>query len=143
MAWSNIVACAMHTAPLHGKKVSHGDTEARAIIAIILDSLRDFWVDPRSCVPQGFLTPDIRMDKMGEERGACMQDYRAETEVGGDGSLTLKGLPFRPGDRVEVVVRRHKAVGGNGDRYPLRGKPVRLINPFDPVAQEDWGGGNG
>jgi hypothetical protein len=67
-----------------------------------------------------------------------MHDYRVETNVGSDGSLTLKGLPFHPGDRVEVIVRGHEAAGGNGDRYPLRGTPIRYDDPFGSVAEEDW-----
>ena len=31
-----------------------------------------------------------------------MQDYRVEAEVSKDGSVTIKGLPFQPGNRVEV-----------------------------------------
>jgi hypothetical protein len=30
--------------------------------------------------------------------------YKVETVVNEDGSLTLKGLPFQAGDRVEVIV---------------------------------------
>lgn len=67
-----------------------------------------------------------------------MQDYRVETEIGSDGSLTIKGLPFRAGDRVEVIVRGHKVAGGNGKCYPLRGKPIRYADPFGSVAEEDW-----
>jgi hypothetical protein len=39
---------------------------------------------------------------------------------------------------VEVIVRGFVAARGNADRYPLRGKPVRYVDPFGPVAQEDW-----
>jgi hypothetical protein len=67
-----------------------------------------------------------------------MHDYRVETEIGSDGSLTLKGLPFQAGDRVEVIIRDQKAVGGNGKCYPLRGKPIRYTDPFGSVAEEDW-----
>lgn len=67
-----------------------------------------------------------------------MHDYRTETKIGTDGSLTLKGLPFQVGDRVEVIVRGAGVAGGNGDRYPLRGKPVRYTDPFRSVAEEDW-----
>ena len=67
-----------------------------------------------------------------------MHDYRVETEIGSDGSLTLKGLPFQAGDRVEVIVRGAAVAGGNGDRYPLRGKPFRYTDPFRSVAEEDW-----
>jgi hypothetical protein len=67
-----------------------------------------------------------------------MQDYRVETKVSSDGSLTLKGLPFQAGDEVEVIIRSR----GHGERenrcYPLRGKPIRYTDPFDGVAEEDW-----
>lgn len=66
-----------------------------------------------------------------------MQDYRIETKVERDGSLTIHGLPFQAGDRVEVIIRSRN--GGNGERYPLRGKPIRYENPFDSVAEQDWG----
>jgi len=34
-----------------------------------------------------------------------MRDYRVEAEVLKDGSVTIKGLPFQPGNRVEVIIR--------------------------------------
>jgi hypothetical protein len=67
-----------------------------------------------------------------------MPDYRVETRISSDGSLTLKGLPFHPGDNVEVVVRSRKHRDGNGSLYPLRGKPARYTDPFHSVAEEDW-----
>lgn len=67
-----------------------------------------------------------------------MQDYRVETTVSSDRSLAIKGLPFGAGDEVEVIVRSHKYHGENGNRYPLRGKPIRSTDPFGGVAAEDW-----
>jgi len=67
-----------------------------------------------------------------------MQDYRVETRVSSDGSLTLRSLPFQAGDRVEVIVRSHNHVDGKGARYPLRGKPIRYSDPFGSVSEEDW-----
>jgi hypothetical protein len=67
-----------------------------------------------------------------------MQDYRVETTVERDGSLTIKGLPFPVGDRVEVIIRSQEPGNGKGDRYPLRGKPIRYTDPFDSVAEGDW-----
>jgi len=66
-----------------------------------------------------------------------MQDYRVETKIAGDGSLTIKGLPFQAGDRVEVIIRSRKA-GEEGKRYPLHGTPIRYVDPFGSVAEEDW-----
>lgn len=67
-----------------------------------------------------------------------MQDYRVETKVSNDGSLTLKGLPFQAGDEVEVIIRSREHRDGEGRHYPLRGKPIRYTEPFDGVAEEDW-----
>jgi hypothetical protein len=67
-----------------------------------------------------------------------MQDYRVETTVSSDGALIIKGLPFRPGDRVEVIIRSREHRKGEGKSYPLHGKPIRYTDPFSGVAEEDW-----
>jgi hypothetical protein len=67
-----------------------------------------------------------------------MQDYRVERIVSSDRSLTITGLPFEAGDKVEVIIRSQEHPQGNGERYPLRGKPVRYTGPFRSVAEEDW-----
>jgi hypothetical protein len=67
-----------------------------------------------------------------------MQDYRVETKVSSDGSLTIKGLPFQAGDRVEVIIRSREHRKEEGTCYPLRGKPIRYTDPFGSVAEEDW-----
>jgi hypothetical protein len=65
-----------------------------------------------------------------------MQDYRVETKVSSDGSPTINDVPFRPGDRVEVIIRSQNK--GQSKSYTLRGKPIRYIDPFGSVAEEDW-----
>ncbi len=67
-----------------------------------------------------------------------MQKYRIETTVSNDGTLTLKELPFRAGDTVEVIVYRRECEGERSVRYPLRGKPIRYIKPFGSVAEDEW-----
>jgi len=66
-----------------------------------------------------------------------MQAYRTETTLSQDGKLTVKGLPFRKGDRVEVIILTRKSQASS-KRYPLRGKPFKYEKPFDSVAEEDW-----
>ena len=68
-----------------------------------------------------------------------MQDYRVETTVERDGSVTIKGVPYQAGDQVEVIVRSQKAGERNCKRSTLRGKPFRYTNPFDGVSAQDWG----
>jgi hypothetical protein len=66
-----------------------------------------------------------------------MQAYRVETTISQDGKLSIKGLPFRKGDAVEVIVLPQKQTAA-GNRYPLRGTSVKYEKPFDSVAGEDW-----
>lgn len=62
-----------------------------------------------------------------------MRTFRAETTVASDGTLTLEGIPFRAGDRVEVIVRARER---EARPYPLRGTPVRFDDPFAAVAED-------
>jgi len=68
-----------------------------------------------------------------------MQMYRVETTVSDERTLTIKGLPFRAGDKVEVIVRGREREWERSTRYPLRGKPIRYVDPFESVAEDDWG----
>lgn len=67
-----------------------------------------------------------------------MQTYRVETKVSNEGTLTIKGVPFQAGAEVEVVVRSLEREWEHSVRYPLRGKPIRYVEPFGSVAEGDW-----
>ncbi len=67
-----------------------------------------------------------------------MQAYRVETVVSQNGILTIRGVPFRAGDKVEVIILSWHHKRKNGERYPLRGKRIRYTAPFDSVAEADW-----
>jgi hypothetical protein len=67
-----------------------------------------------------------------------MQAYRIETTVAQDGTLTLSNLPLRAGEAVEVIILVQPSVILGCQRYPLRGTPIRYIDPTAPVAQADW-----
>ncbi len=66
-----------------------------------------------------------------------MQAYRTETIIAQDGKLSIKELPFRKGEVVEVIVLSQKRKA-QSTPYPLRGKPFAYDQPFDSVAAEDW-----
>ena len=66
-----------------------------------------------------------------------MEVYRLETQVSGDGTLNLEKLLFKEGDEVEVIIRARRHAQ-NVNRYPLRGKPVRYIEPFKSVDEDEW-----
>ena len=61
-----------------------------------------------------------------------------ETTVGEHGELVLEGLPFEPGQPVDVLVVS-KAVGSTtaGGRS-LQGSVLEFREPLEPVASEDW-----
>lgn len=67
-----------------------------------------------------------------------MQAHRAEAVLSEDGVITLRDIPFRRGETVEVIVLPFTASNPSGSRYPLRDTPVTLLAPTDPVANGNW-----
>ena len=67
-----------------------------------------------------------------------MAAVHLQTVVGGDGTLTLRGLPSLAGHRVDVLVRDAALAETGTDKYPLRGRPLRYEKPFESVAETDW-----
>jgi hypothetical protein len=61
--------------------------------------------------------------------------YYTKATITKKGSITVKGVPFKPGQIVEVAVRKKKK---SARKYPLRGKPVIYRDPFKGVAINDW-----
>jgi hypothetical protein len=66
-----------------------------------------------------------------------METFRIQTTVAKDGSVTIKRLPFRAGDPVEVIVRSERRASKQRVLYPLRGTPIRYADPYDSVAEKD------
>jgi hypothetical protein len=61
--------------------------------------------------------------------------YYTKTTISKNGNISIKGLPFKPGQTVEVVVRKGKK---SARKYPLRGKPIIYREPLKGVATNDW-----
>ena len=72
---------------------------------------------------------------------SAMQAHRTETTVTEDGIITLRDVPFRRGESVEVIILPFSAPAPGNARYPLRGTPVKLAAPTEPVADADWEAG--
>jgi len=64
--------------------------------------------------------------------------HRVETIVSENRIISIRGVPFRPGEKVEVIILSHPRREVEEKRYPLRGKPIRYIRPFDSVAENEW-----
>lgn len=69
-----------------------------------------------------------------------MQAYCIHTVVTQSGAMTLKNLPFRPGEDVEVIIVRRMPQQPSPARNdtPLRGMVRAYHNPTDPVAELEW-----
>lgn len=69
-----------------------------------------------------------------------MQAYKVESTVQTEGVLTLRNLPFPPGEKVEVLILVQQPDLAKTDKYPLRGsQPYVYDDPFEPaVPEEDW-----
>ena len=67
-----------------------------------------------------------------------MRVCHIETTVSGDGTVTLKNMPFPPGEHVEVMVCAGEVKRSGSNTYPLRGKPIQYLDPFRGVAEGDW-----
>lgn len=67
-----------------------------------------------------------------------MLTYRIETTISPNRVLTIRDVPFRVGERVEVIILSLPYKSERGERYPLRGKPFHYIAPFDSVAENEW-----
>ena len=61
-----------------------------------------------------------------------------ETTVGEHGELVLEGLPFEPGQPVEVLVVSKTARIGHVGGRSLRDSVLEFREPLEPVASEDW-----
>ena len=66
-----------------------------------------------------------------------MSAHHVEVTLSHDGQLVIDELPFRAGQTVEVIILARQSKP-NGREYPLRGQPIKYIEPTDPVAQADW-----
>ena len=73
-----------------------------------------------------------------------MNAHRVETVIRQDRTVVLKNLPFREGESVEVLISSCPSPSAQGknssekDRYPLRGTPIKYLDPTEPVADGDW-----
>jgi hypothetical protein len=63
------------------------------------------------------------------------RSYYTKTTITKKGNISIKGLPFKPGQTVEVIVRKGKK---SRRKYPLRGKPIVYREPLKGVAVNDW-----
>lgn len=67
-----------------------------------------------------------------------MEAYKTDIVVEEDGTVTLGGLPFRKGERLEVILLQRIGQSEDAELYPLRGEPIKYDEPFGGVDEDEW-----
>ncbi len=67
-----------------------------------------------------------------------MQTYSNEHIMNKNGTITINNLPFNAGEKISVIIVSKAKVETTQKRYPFWGKPIKYIDPTEPVAQDDW-----
>jgi len=65
-----------------------------------------------------------------------MQAHRIELTIE-NGKLVIDNLPFQDGETVEVIILPAPKSGVK-EWKSLEGTVLKYIDPFEPVAQDDW-----
>lgn len=74
--------------------------------------------------------------KQAVKRSKSMEAYRTNTVVHDDGTVVIDNLPFRKGQKLEVILLEEAYEGAAS--YALRGEPVKYDDPFGSVAEDEW-----
>ena len=71
-----------------------------------------------------------------------MTTFKTEAKIDDDSSIQICGLPFAPGESVEVIVKtlpvKPATSESEAELYPLRGLPYKYYLPFGPADLDDW-----
>lgn len=67
-----------------------------------------------------------------------MRALRIEASVPKDGVLELRDLPFKAGERVEVIILEEGVQPPSEEWRKLAGSVIRYDDPTHPVGVEDW-----
>lgn len=67
-----------------------------------------------------------------------MESYRVVITVPDDGTIIIRGLPFTPGEEVELIVRRSESDRGRSIHIPLRAKQVCCVDAAESTVGGRW-----
>ncbi len=72
-----------------------------------------------------------------------MNSHRIKTALTENGKLSLQNLPFKKGDKVEIIILPQTKSTLNVANYPLANTVIRYDDPFESaISPEDWNANN-
>ena len=81
----------------------------------------------------------VRQDSQNSKSEKFISTFTVRKDVGADGVVTVRGLPLKEGERIEVDIKRPLRAPKSSERYPLRGLPYKYDHPFEPaVPADEW-----
>lgn len=54
------------------------------------------------------------------------------------GEHGLKDLPFKVGEKIDVIIIHRSHRQPDEEQYPFWGKTISYLNATEPVAEMDW-----
>ena len=68
-----------------------------------------------------------------------MNAHRIETALTENGKLSLQNLPFKKGDKVEIIILERNSSKIVSDSYHLKGTVISYEEPFEAAtSSDDW-----
>lgn len=67
-----------------------------------------------------------------------MKTHRLEIALTENGQITLKNLPFKAGETVEIIISTSQKNPSSDNSFPLQGTVNYYHDPFEPVAEDEW-----
>ena len=67
-----------------------------------------------------------------------MRVYSVEKVISKNGTVQLEGLPFPPGELVDVIVLARKGAAETAHMRTLKDSVLNYEQPLEPVGEEDW-----
>ncbi|MCD4819981.1 MAG: hypothetical protein K8S23_14955 [Candidatus Cloacimonetes bacterium] len=64
-----------------------------------------------------------------------MKAYKLERTLSKNGVLSLQGLPFHSGEKVEIIILK---CDEKSKKISLKNRVIEYDKPFESVAQDNW-----
>lgn len=72
-----------------------------------------------------------------------MNSHRIKTALTENGKLSLQNLPFKKGDKVEIIILQQNTQTIGSEAYSLKDTVIDFKDPFEPaISPEEWNANN-
>ena len=80
----------------------------------------------------------VKQERQDSKPEKFFSAFTVRTEAGDEGAVSVRGLPLKKGERIEVKIKRLLRLPANSNPYPLRGLPHKYDSPLEPLPADAW-----